>query len=189
MQQQRRSDSDDVAQVLAGDRQAFGRLFDRYARLVRAVLWQSGADHAILDDLVQETFLRAYRGLTGLRDRESFAGWVAGIGRQVMRESLRTRRRDRHHYIDQSKLEAIVPAEVPDLDVDDEIQFMRKQLGQLSEREQLAIHAYFLEERDAMRAAELVGLSRSGFYALLTRALAQLKSLVDSQELERERNK
>ncbi len=57
------SDASLVARVLAGDREAFGCLYDRYARLVRAVVYRAGNEHPLVNDLTQECFLRAYRNL------------------------------------------------------------------------------------------------------------------------------
>jgi hypothetical protein len=44
----------------------------------------------------------------------------------------------------------------------------------LGEQERVAIHAFFLDQQSARQAAELLGMSRSGFYALLQRAIARL---------------
>ncbi len=54
------SDADLVAQTLAGNREAFGHLYDRYARLVRALVCGVTLDWPMVQDLTQETFLRAY---------------------------------------------------------------------------------------------------------------------------------
>jgi DNA-directed RNA polymerase specialized sigma subunit len=42
----------------------------------------------------------------------------------------------------------------------------------------MAIHAYFIDHQNSHQAAELLGLSRSGFYALLKRAVARLATNV-----------
>ena len=44
---------------------------------------------------------------------------------------------------------------------------MMRRLDELPERDRLAIHAFFLHERNACQVAELLGISRSGAYALL----------------------
>jgi RNA polymerase sigma-70 factor (ECF subfamily) len=49
-----------------------------------------------------------------------------------------------------------------------------RRVSELPERERMAIHMFFLQERDADQAARLLKLSRSGIYALLERALARL---------------
>src|SRR5260370_35865591 len=82
-----------VSWALDGDAEAFAMLFDRYARLVRALAWDAGHDWAMVQDLTQECFLRAYRQLASLRKREHFRYWLTGIARQLAREA---RRRPRH---------------------------------------------------------------------------------------------
>src|SRR5262245_48169265 len=81
------TDAELVRRTLAGDREAFAQLYDRHARLVRAVAADAGPGRS--DDAVQETFLRAYRGLADLRSPDAFAGWLVGIARKVVRETHR----------------------------------------------------------------------------------------------------
>jgi RNA polymerase sigma-70 factor (ECF subfamily) len=63
-----------------GDRTAFERLYDRYARLVHGLLLARVARDDV-DDLVQDVFLSAWRRLGDLRDPAAFGGWVAMIAR------------------------------------------------------------------------------------------------------------
>src|SRR5437764_7441592 len=83
-----------VRRALGGEIEAFAVLFDRYARLVRAVVWDAGFDWSTVQDLTQECFLRAYRQLRHLRNGVHFRYWLAGIARQVVREARRRRRHD-----------------------------------------------------------------------------------------------
>ena len=69
-----------VEAARAGDRAAFGRLYDRYARLVHGILL-ARAPRAEVDDLVQDVFLFALRKLHTLRDAGAFGGWLAMIAR------------------------------------------------------------------------------------------------------------
>src|SRR5688500_16336258 len=54
------ADAERVRAALAGDRSAFGDLYDRHARWVRAVLYDVIHDLPQAQDLAQEVFLRAY---------------------------------------------------------------------------------------------------------------------------------
>jgi RNA polymerase sigma-70 factor (ECF subfamily) len=63
-----------------GDRSAFSRLYERYARIVHGLLLARVARDEV-DDLVQDVFLSAWRRLDGLRDPAAFGGWVAMIAR------------------------------------------------------------------------------------------------------------
>jgi RNA polymerase sigma-70 factor (ECF subfamily) len=74
-----------VGAAQAGDRQAFGELYARYAGLVRSIAASMGSiDEAA--DVVQEVFLRALRKLKGLRDAAAFRAWITAIARNTARD-------------------------------------------------------------------------------------------------------
>ncbi len=168
-----KSDAELVADTLAGDRDAFGELYDRHARLVRAVVVGVSGDWSAVEDMTQECFLRAYRKLASLRDRDGFGSWIAGFARRVARERRRSLRRDRHEFGSELNESATSDGDAAANDRD-QIERVMRRLAELSENERLAIHAYFLAEQNATHVAEQLQLSRSGFYALVQRALARL---------------
>jgi RNA polymerase sigma-70 factor (ECF subfamily) len=63
-----------------GDRTAFGRLYDRYARMVHGILL-TRVPLSEVDDLVQDVFLHVLPRLGGLRDTSRFGAWLATITR------------------------------------------------------------------------------------------------------------
>jgi RNA polymerase sigma-70 factor (ECF subfamily) len=74
---------DDLALVNAarnGDRAAFGRLYERYARMVHGILL-TRVPLSEVDDLVQDVFLLALPRLEDLRDIARFGPWLAAITR------------------------------------------------------------------------------------------------------------
>jgi RNA polymerase sigma-70 factor (ECF subfamily) len=84
-------DSEDAMLVAAardGDRAAFGRLYDRYARMVHGVLLAK-VPVGEVDDLVQEVFLLALRRLATLREAGSFGAWLAAIARNLANDYYR----------------------------------------------------------------------------------------------------
>jgi RNA polymerase sigma-70 factor (ECF subfamily) len=70
-----------VRRATAGDVSAFGVLYDRTVRLVRAVAADAGPDAA--DDVTHDVFLRAFRTLGSLRAPSRFGPWLVGIARLV----------------------------------------------------------------------------------------------------------
>ena len=168
-------DANLVASTLAGDRECFGRLYDRYARLVRAVVRPSAMDDATMHDMVQDCFLRAYRGLDRLREPEKFGPWLVGIARQVASECRRKRRRDRHQFVGAEVLDADDASDPAGWrERADELRVVLDELARLPERERLAIHTFFLQERGVAETARLLNLSRSGAYELVARACRRL---------------
>jgi RNA polymerase sigma-70 factor (ECF subfamily) len=63
-----------------GNRAAFGRLYERYSRMVHGILL-ARVPHGEVDDLVHDVFLSAMRQLSSLRDDGAFGGWLAMIAR------------------------------------------------------------------------------------------------------------
>ena len=63
-----------------GDRTAFGRLYDRYARMVHGLLLVRVPLRDV-DDLVQDVFLTVLPRLRSLRDATRFGAWLAAIAR------------------------------------------------------------------------------------------------------------
>lgn len=71
-----------------GDRAAFGRLYDRYARMVHGILLARVPPREV-DDLVQEVFLSALRQLHSLRDLSRFGAWLGTITRNRANDYFR----------------------------------------------------------------------------------------------------
>ena len=74
-----------VARVQAGDSAAFGDLVRRYRGLVFAVCFERTGSFADSEELTQEVFLAAHRGLTSIREPEKIAAWLQGIARNLSR--------------------------------------------------------------------------------------------------------
>ena len=69
-----------VSSAREGDRAAFGRLYNRYARMVHGILLCRVPPPEV-EDLVQEVFLAALRQLHALRDVARFGAWLSAITR------------------------------------------------------------------------------------------------------------
>ena len=63
-----------------GDRAAFGRLYERYARMVHGILL-ARVPIGDVDDLVQDVFVRAMRQVHTLRGVRCFGAWLATVAR------------------------------------------------------------------------------------------------------------
>ena len=83
-----RNDDALVSAARDGDRAAFGRLYDRYARMVHGILLARVPPREV-DDLVQEVFLSALRQLHALRDVTRFGAWLGTITRNRANDYFR----------------------------------------------------------------------------------------------------
>jgi RNA polymerase sigma-70 factor, ECF subfamily len=176
-----------VIGTLNGDRSAFAELYDRRARLIRALCYDETHDPQAAADLTQEVFLRAYRDLRRLHAPHKFAGWLVGIARQVCREWRRKRGRERRALAGLTDQLALRDRwEDPP---DGRLLELREVLAgavapgdrrpALNPQERLALHAFYLQGRDAEEARGVLGLSRSGFYRVLSSACERLRTILE----------
>jgi len=98
-----------VASARTGDQSAFAKLMELFQRDVYGKAFSILHNHHDADDVVQETFLRAYRALPGFRGESSFRTWLLTI---ATRQSLNflDRNRSKFENIDDPLLTAVHPA-------------------------------------------------------------------------------
>ena len=86
------TDAELAAAYRRGDERAATELVRRHAPAVGRFLYSSGADVGDLDDLVQETFFRAFRALDGWRGQASIRSWLFTIAGNFLRDEFRKRK-------------------------------------------------------------------------------------------------
>lgn len=75
-----------ISRARAGDAAGYQGLYDRHARRIAAYFSRSGFARADADDLLQETFSRAFRSLGSFDEsRGAFGTWLSAIARNVAR--------------------------------------------------------------------------------------------------------
>lgn len=83
------TDAELVAATLRGDREAFARIIARYQSLICSLTYSATGDLARSEDLAQETFLAAWKGLRQLSEPAKLKSWLCGIARNLAYNSLR----------------------------------------------------------------------------------------------------
>jgi RNA polymerase sigma-70 factor (ECF subfamily) len=134
-------DEDLVRQVRAGNHTAFRPLVDRHSRRVYHMAFRMTGNREDAEDVVQETFVRAFRQIGRFESRSSFSTWLYRIGVNSAIDQVAKRRRnvtseanevlDGHHH----------PAVVDG--------FRHTFGGQVAERIQAALRALTPQERAA----------------------------------------
>jgi RNA polymerase sigma-70 factor (ECF subfamily) len=81
--------------VVQDDRHAFSELVRRYQSIIRATLRRlTAGNHALADDLAQETFLLAYRNLKSFRQEARFSTWLHRIATNAFLADARKRKEE-----------------------------------------------------------------------------------------------
>ena len=165
------ADGDIVQRVLKGDTESFGILFERYHNLVYRLALMNLGDADMAQDITQEAFLRAYNNLDRLRDIASFSAWIAGIARNLCRNTRRSKA-SQAVSLDYLAEEGIEPPDPgsPLPFQDEQMEAVKRALPSLPYKYREIMELRYTEEYSCKKIASFLNLSASAvksrlFYA------------------------
>ena len=164
--------------VLLNDERAFGRLMKRYLRPVhRYFLIETGGDEALSDDLTQETFIRAWKGMDSYKRLSAFGTWLYRIAYNTYQNHLRGAK---HHLsLDDEHLSPILQTLTAEADHDaEQVASLHRAIAQLSERERTCITLFYLEEMSVKEIAAVTSMSEGSIKTALHRGRNHLRTLL-----------
>ena len=172
------TDSELIARVLVSDdHAAFATLVRTHQSAVRNFLRHlTGGDHALADDLAQETFVQAYRGLNRFRGAASFSTWLLGIAHNHWRNA---RRRQRTVSLEPEHLATLDPAPSP-ARLSDLQQDLAHALRQLAPDEQTALHLTYQQGLSHGEIADVLQWPLGTVKTHLSRSKEKLRPLLAS---------
>ena len=89
---EREDDVQLIRKILSGDDAAFSILVEKYQKSVHALAWRKIQDFHYAEEIMQDTFLRAYRKLPTLKNPEQFAGWLHVIANRLCIDWMRSQK-------------------------------------------------------------------------------------------------
>jgi RNA polymerase sigma-70 factor (ECF subfamily) len=87
------TDEELVTRSMGGDPESFNQLIKRWERPIYALAYRTIGREDDARDVVQETFLRAFRGLSGFKGQAKFSSWLYRITLNLCRDWMRRQRR------------------------------------------------------------------------------------------------
>jgi RNA polymerase sigma-70 factor (ECF subfamily) len=87
------TDEELVSRSRGGDPESFNQLMKRWERPIYALAYRTIGREDDARDVVQETFLRAFRGLSGFKGQAKFSSWLYRITLNLCRDWMRRQRR------------------------------------------------------------------------------------------------
>src|SRR6202166_447751 len=120
-----------VAQAREGDTQAFGTLVRRYEGKIFRLALHVTQNREDAEDVLQETFMKAYEHLDQFQGQSKFYTWIVRIAVNQALMKLRRRETDKTVSLDETidTGEDTVTREIAAWDEDPEQQFSRDELG------------------------------------------------------------
>jgi RNA polymerase sigma-70 factor (ECF subfamily) len=176
------TDAELVAGARAGQRWAQEALFRRHAGAVRGLAFRLAGARFDVDDLVQDVFHEALRGLDRLQNPEVVRSWLGGIVvRQVQRRLRRSAVRARLGLtrVDQERFERALSANAPP-DVVLELRLVYRLVERLPNKIRLAFLLRRVEGMPLDAVAEHLGVSRSSAKRWIASADESMKNWAES---------
>ncbi|MEW6491554.1 MAG: sigma-70 family RNA polymerase sigma factor [Cyanobacteriota bacterium] len=175
-----------VLQCQQGNQQSFRQLYRRYCGRVRSTLYQLCGGEA-LDDLVQEVFLRAWKGLPQLRQPSQFSTWLYRICWNVASDRRRSLQKQRSFLsklriaqeglsINQSK-----HSHAPDLMELHYQDIIQRGLQKLSFEHRAVLVLHDLEDLPQKEVAQILGISVGTVKSRLFHARISLRRYIQQQ--------
>jgi len=172
------SDRELIKAAIKGDSESFEMLIPLFSRRLFAVAFAILQDREEAEDVVQETFLRAFESRWRLRDPEKFPAFVTTIARNRARDLYRKKRSvplrdDAAEIVDEfapKPDEQTFGAEVS--------QCVLSALSTLPEQYRLAVTLRYLEDMDYESIERTMSLSNGALRGILGRALEKMRRVL-----------
>ena len=184
-----------VAAAARGDRQAYERLVHDHRRLVATISLAIVGEVAASEDVAQEVFIAAWRGLPSLRNPASFLPWLRQMTRNRAHKQLEARRRRREARARDESTDATIAAAVdprPGADArlvgEEEEAALRQALDALPDESREVLTLFYREGQSVRQVADLLGIAEDAVKKRLSRARARLREdVIDRFALAAER--
>ena len=183
------SDSVAVAKVRAGDGDAYRQLVDRHSRSVFRLAYRMTGNEQDSEDVVQETFLRAYKQLHRWEARSSFSTWLYRIAANYSLDLMRRRKRHAEVTVSESasgdapEIIHALPSGDPG---PDRLMFsgrvqecVAEALGELSQQERTAFVLRHFEGQSIEEISAALGLSANAAKHSIFRAVQKLRRALE----------
>jgi RNA polymerase sigma factor (sigma-70 family) len=174
------TDAELVAAIRQGDREAFGEFVARHQRMVEAVAFAAAGQPELIDDVVQDTFIAAWRGIDRMAEPDHARAWLCGIARNTARKARR-RRRD---VPADTRLASTPFEQFSDHERDREL---AAALGKLPARYREPLVLFYYEQRSVKDIAAALALREDAVMQRLTRGRRQLGDQLERVERDLER--
>ena len=171
-----------IYKVLSGDDEAFTTLVRKHQKGVHALAWRRIGDFHLAEEIAQDTFLRAYKGLPKLKNPSQFSGWLYVITNRLCNSWL-----EKNKSIIES-VEDVPVAEIQRMSYEryalDEQEkeakasrqkLVRQLLMKLPESERTVMTLYYLGEMTTKEISKFLGVSVNTITSRLQRARKRLQ--------------
>jgi RNA polymerase sigma factor (sigma-70 family) len=169
----RTEDGHIIFKCLEGDPAAFGLLVDKYKGSIFALAYAKLNNFHDAEDVTQEVFIKAFRKLKSLKNRDNFLAWLYAITSNLCKDWLRSRERRLDHEIVEEKI--VDRLSMESYHNNKTYESLHDALDSLSDSYRQVLVLHYLGGMDGKEIAKFLGTSQNAIMLRLSRARSQLR--------------
>ncbi|MEM7657391.1 MAG: sigma-70 family RNA polymerase sigma factor [Bacteroidota bacterium] len=166
-----------LAEIRGGDSSAYRHLVERYQQMAYALALSLVKHEEEAEEVVQDAFVQAFRGLGQFRGEAKFSTWLYRIVWRTAQRKMRTPL----PFVELPEQEATAdpqPTGDHQLQQQDRTAFLQSVLQQLPEKERTVLDLFYFHECSVKEIAEICELRTSNVKVLLHRGRKRLATLI-----------
>lgn len=177
------SDERLVQLIVNGDTQNYGELVRRYeSPLLRYVVFLIH-DRELAEDILQDTFIKAYRNLAGFNTRLKFSSWIYRIAHNTAMDAVR-----KHHSIameatDLNRLTTVEPKIAEQIDRQILARDVSRCLAKLSAKYRAPVILYHLQQKSYAEISDILRIPTATVGVRISRAKTRLRAICKRMEV------
>lgn len=180
-------DAELLQRIRNGAQEEFAELIRRHQSHVFAILYRYERDHHRLEDLAQETFVKAWRSLDQFDGRAPFQHWLSKIAVHAALDHLRKQKRSQNEIgfpeLGEDALEWLHdPSKQSELDANQAREILGAAMRRLSAEDQLVLTLLELEDRSVKEISAVTGWTLVTVRVRALRARGRLRKALEALE-------
>lgn len=171
-----------IEQILAGNSNAFRYIVDRHKTNAFNLAFRICGNHEEAEELVQDSFLKAYRSLAGFKMKSSFATWLYRIVYNTTISHLRIKKKGVLSLEDfQADATDFIGGNSSEEEAEKEYRnsLVNFALQKINEDERGLISLFYYEELNTEEISEITGISKSNIKVKLFRARQKMQETIE----------
>lgn len=176
-----KADLDLVREIKAGDKKIFGELVERHQKAIYRLALRFTGDHGVAEDVVQESFIKAYQKIHYFEERSSFKSWLFRIAINTCKNKWRGKA---HLEVDIEDVVLSVGEKTSQgLEQEEMQQLLQSEIAKLPERQRTSLSLRVFEDLSFQEIAKIMECPYDTAKANYRHAVLKLKKVFTDHQL------
>lgn len=159
-----------INKIRAGDTDAFRYLVRAYKDMAFSVAISVVKEEYVAEEVVQEAFVNAYKGLSSFTHQAKFSTWFYRIVINVAFQRRKKMKTERVAFVEDYSPEVVDESLLLSLQEEEQTYYINEALRKLPANESLVLRLFYLQEESIKEVCEVTGWSESKVKVTLFRA-------------------